>query len=52
MKRSKSFLTRYAVSDADATSITAKTFQAFYTTATRRLTYTLQNLILSDPSEF
>jgi len=40
------------MSDADVTSITAKTCQAFYTTATRRLTYTLQNLILSDPSEF
>jgi len=32
---------RYAVSDADATSITTKTFQASYTTATRRLTYTV-----------
>jgi len=52
MKRSRTFIMRYAVSDADATSITVKTFQAFYTTATRRLTYTLQNLILSDHSEF
>lgn len=52
MKRSKSFLMRYAGSDADATSITAKTFQAFYATATRSLTYTSQSLILSDPTEF